>query len=61
MQDIKTVAPLVAQTLHQWYGADPYAQRFGLYSYHNPSLDAHWRNWKNLRQERSLATWSRDA
>jgi predicted alpha-1,6-mannanase (GH76 family) len=50
MQDIKTVAPLVTQALHQWYGADPYAQKFGLYSYANPSLNAHWRNWKNLQQ-----------
>jgi predicted alpha-1,6-mannanase (GH76 family) len=50
MQDIKTVAPLVAQALQEWYAADPYAERFGLYSYHNPSLDTHWRNWKDPRQ-----------
>ena len=50
MQDIKAVAPLVVQALQEWYGADPYARRFGLYSHHDPSMDAHWQNSKNLRQ-----------
>jgi Glycosyl hydrolase family 76 len=50
MQDISSVAPRVAQALQEWYAADPYAERFGLYSYHNPSLDTQWRNWKNLRE-----------
>ncbi len=47
MQEIKTVAPLVVQALQEWYGADPYAHRF---SHHDPSMDAHWRKAKNLRQ-----------
>ncbi len=47
---MKTAAPLVVRALQQWYGADPYAPEFGLYSYHDPSMDVHWRNWKNLRQ-----------
>jgi len=50
MQDIKAVAPQVVQALQQWYGADPYGQRFGLYSHHDPFMDVHWRNSKNLRQ-----------
>ena len=50
MQDIKAVAPQVVQALQKWYGADPYAQKFGLYSHHDPFMDVHWRNSKNLRQ-----------
>ena len=50
MEDIEAVAPLAAQALQQWYGADPYASRFGLYSWRNPSLATHWRNWKNVRE-----------
>src|SRR5579859_6644652 len=50
MQDLKAVAPLVVRALQDWYGADPYASRFGLYSRHDPSMDVHWRNSKNLRQ-----------
>jgi predicted alpha-1,6-mannanase (GH76 family) len=50
VQDIEAVAPLVVRALQEWYGADPYAQRFGLYSYHDRSLYAQWRNWTDMRQ-----------
>jgi hypothetical protein len=50
MEDIETAAPLVVGALQQWYGADPYALQFGLYSYADPALDAHWGKWNNFKQ-----------
>jgi predicted alpha-1,6-mannanase (GH76 family) len=37
MDDVRTAAPLVAQALQHWYGADPFARKKGLYSYADPS------------------------
>jgi predicted alpha-1,6-mannanase (GH76 family) len=49
-QDIETAAPLAVRALQQWYGADPYALQFGLYTYVDPSLNAHWGNWSSPKQ-----------
>jgi predicted alpha-1,6-mannanase (GH76 family) len=54
MQDVKAAAPLVARALHRWYGADPYARRTGLYSYHDPSLAVDWKD--SSRFGRNLAS-----
>ena len=50
MQDVKAAAPLVAQALQQWYGADPYGREAGLYSYDDPSLAVDWKNSSGLRR-----------
>ena len=42
--DVKAAAPLAARALQQWYGADGYARRTGLYSYEDPKLAVHWAN-----------------
>jgi predicted alpha-1,6-mannanase (GH76 family) len=42
--DVKAAAPLAARALQQWYGADGYARRMGLYSYQDPALAVHWGN-----------------
>ena len=44
MPDPRAAAPVAVRALQQWYGADPYARDKGLYSYHDPALDAHWGN-----------------
>ena len=44
MHDVKAAAPLVARALQQWYGADPYGRKAGLYSYDDPSLAVDWKN-----------------
>jgi len=38
VDDIAVAASRAAAALQQWYGADPYARRTGLYSYRDPSL-----------------------
>ena len=50
MQDIETAAPLAVRALQQWYGADPFALQFGLYTYVEPALDAHWEKWNSFKQ-----------
>jgi len=50
MQDIETAAPLAVRALQQWYGADPFALQFGLYTYVEPALDAHWGKWNSFKQ-----------
>jgi hypothetical protein len=50
MPDPKAAAPLAVRALQQWYGADPYSRDKGLYSYHDPALDAHWAEWGSLSQ-----------
>jgi predicted alpha-1,6-mannanase (GH76 family) len=40
--DVKAAAPLAAHALQQWYGADGYARRTGLYSYQDPALAVQW-------------------
>jgi predicted alpha-1,6-mannanase (GH76 family) len=42
MTDVKAAAPLAARALQQWYSADGYARRTGLYSYQDPALAVHW-------------------
>jgi predicted alpha-1,6-mannanase (GH76 family) len=39
MENAKAAAPQVVRGLQEWYGADPYSRKSGLYSYHDPSLD----------------------
>src|SRR5512135_994724 len=46
--DVRAAAPLAARALQQWYGADGYARRTGLYSYQDPALAAHWGDWAQL-------------
>jgi predicted alpha-1,6-mannanase (GH76 family) len=48
MQDPGAVASRAVQALQQWYGADPYSRDKGIYSYHDPALDAHWADWSSL-------------
>ena len=48
MTDVKTAAPLAARALQQWYGADEYARRTGLYSYQDPALAVQWGNLSQL-------------
>ena len=64
MQDVKTAAPLVARALHQWYGADPYARKTGLYSYDDPSLAVDWKDssrfGRNLANSALALTGQRD-
>jgi predicted alpha-1,6-mannanase (GH76 family) len=43
--DVRAAAPLAARALQQWYGADGYARKTGLYSYHDPALAVHWADW----------------
>jgi predicted alpha-1,6-mannanase (GH76 family) len=50
MQDPRAAAPLAVRALQQWYGADPYAQDKGLYSYHDPARDTHWADWRSFSQ-----------
>ncbi len=42
MTDVQAAAPLAARALQQWYGADGYARRTGLYSYQDPALAVQW-------------------
>jgi predicted alpha-1,6-mannanase (GH76 family) len=39
LQNVTSAAPLVAQALQEWYGADASARRTGLYTYHDPAQD----------------------
>ncbi len=56
MEEIETAAPLAVRALQQWYGADPYALQFGLYTYVDPELNVRWGNWASLKQiSRNLA------
>src|SRR5215475_7142141 len=50
MRDPSAAAPLAVRALQQWYGADPYSRGKGIYSYHDPALDAHWADWSSLSQ-----------
>ena len=50
MRDPSAAAPLAVRALQQWYGADPYSRDKGIYSYHDPALDAHWADWGSLSQ-----------
>jgi hypothetical protein len=45
MRDPSDAAPLAVRALQQWYGADPYSRDKGLYSHHDPALDARWADW----------------
>jgi predicted alpha-1,6-mannanase (GH76 family) len=45
MPEISAAASPILGALQQWYEADPYARRTGLYSYADPSLDVDWGNW----------------
>jgi predicted alpha-1,6-mannanase (GH76 family) len=49
-QDVHAVAPRVVRALQQWYGADGYARRVGLYSYRDPALGVRWGNGGGLAQ-----------
>lgn len=40
--DVQAAAPLAVRALQQWYSADGYARRTGLYSYQDPALAVHW-------------------
>ena len=42
------VAPMVVRTLQEWYGADRYARKTGLYTYADPALAVNWGSWKSL-------------
>ena len=48
MQEIKEAAPRAARALQQWYAADPYARKAGLYRYDDPSLAVDWKNSSRL-------------
>jgi len=48
MPDLSAAAPLAVQALQQWYGADPYSRGKGIYSHHDPALDARWADWGGL-------------
>src|ERR1700758_897890 len=50
MRDPSAAAPLAVRALQQWYGADPYSRDKGIYSYHDPALDAHWADWGSRSQ-----------
>ncbi len=50
MQDVRAAAPVAARSLQQWYGADGYARKTGLYSYRDPALAVQWGNWASLAQ-----------
>jgi predicted alpha-1,6-mannanase (GH76 family) len=48
--DVRAAAPGAAHALQQWYGADGYARKTGLYSYRDPALAVQWGNWANMSQ-----------
>jgi predicted alpha-1,6-mannanase (GH76 family) len=48
--DVRTAAPGAAHALQQWYGADGYARKTGLYSYRDPALAVQWGNWASMSQ-----------
>jgi predicted alpha-1,6-mannanase (GH76 family) len=48
--DVRAAAPLAAHALQQWYGADEYARKTGLYSYRDPALAVQWRDWASPSQ-----------
>ena len=50
--DARAAAPVAARALQQWYGADGYARKTGLYSYRDPALAVQWGNWPG-----PAATW----
>lgn len=62
--DVKTAAPLAAGALQQWYAADGYARRTGLYSYQDPALAVQWGNLsrlgRNLRSGALVLAGQRD-
>jgi predicted alpha-1,6-mannanase (GH76 family) len=53
MQDLSAVAPRAVAALQEWYAADSYARKTGLYSYRDASLEVDWRDWSSLSQVRS--------
>jgi predicted alpha-1,6-mannanase (GH76 family) len=56
MDDIRSAGPAIVQALQQWYGANPYARKYGLYSYADPALGVNWRDCRSLGQvSRNLA------
>jgi predicted alpha-1,6-mannanase (GH76 family) len=52
MQDFRAVAPQAVAALQEWYAADSYAGKTGLYSYRDATLDVNWKGWSNLSQIR---------
>ncbi len=64
MTDVRAAAPLAAGALQQWYSADGYARRTGLYSYRDPALAVHWGNpaqfGRNLLNSALVLTGQRD-
>ncbi len=53
MQDFSAVAPRAVAALQEWYAADSYARKTGLYSYRDASLAVDWKDWSGLSQVRS--------
>ncbi len=62
--DLNAAAPAAAEALQQWYGADGYARRTGLYSYRDPALAVQWGNLslagRNLVNSVLMLTGQRD-
>ena len=56
MQDFKAIAPRAAAALQEWYAADPYARKTGLYSYQDPSANVSWKDWSDLSRIRDNMT-----
>src|SRR5215467_10167619 len=56
MQDFKAIAQRAAAALQEWYAADPYASKTGLYSYRDPSADVSWKDWSALSRIRDNMT-----
>ena len=56
MQDFKAIAQRAAAALQEWYAADPYASKTGLYSYRDPSADVSWKDWSDLSRIRDNMT-----
>ena len=50
MQDFSAVAPRAVAALQEWYAADSYARKTGLYSYRDASLAVDWKDWSGLSQ-----------
>ncbi|HEX6934642.1 MAG TPA: glycoside hydrolase family 76 protein [Streptosporangiaceae bacterium] len=52
MEDLRAVAPRAVAALQEWYAADSYARKTGLYSCRDPSLDVDWKDWSSLSKIR---------
>jgi predicted alpha-1,6-mannanase (GH76 family) len=48
MPEINAAARRTVRALQEWYAADSYARKTGLYSYADPSLAVDWRNCRSL-------------